>query len=614
MTPPDAPTPRQRPRRLLQHFLVILLGSLAVGLLAVPLRQVTEYFLSVRFEMNDWEYLWLSMRPERELQRLAHFEMFRPVVHLVWATLHKLFGPAPLPLAVVFFLCNLLGAVLIALVFVESGFAPLLASFAALMAFFGSPNLDSGAFLACNDTPLGRLAIAATLLAFLRWRPGQRRWWVFFLLVAFATHEIAVATLPLTLLCLWHRNGVRKLVRERSELLRFGAVFALVLGARYLLYLHAASVSHALSFSAVQRNVQRLWEDAAHFVYHSRDWPQQPVSLRVAQAVILLGVLWQLRTAAFWRGLAFALGWTVAAFGPYFLAASYYTRYFVALSSFGLALAVAWMVIGAARALPLPAARRALAVAFVPFAVGIDVWELRPRPPVLYDLVISHAQRAIAEAGGGTARVLFIGEENAHSDWMKDDAYAEMIGARETTNSMFEVLFPKRRVASSFLRPVHLPWVCARPGEVAVRVNVFSPWPWRITVEDAPGCGESAPLPPALADGSPLRSSLPDGLADAIREFWRAHAANDRRREEWLARRVRSLGAASIGSASLGSASLGSASLGSTLGGSSSSEAVRAAVEAVEAVAPSPDAWGAFWAYHPGMMPEFPETYGPQTP
>jgi hypothetical protein len=599
MIPPDAPTPLQRPRRLSHGFAAAVLVSLAAGLLVEPFRRVTDYFLSVRFEMNDWEYLWLSMRPERELQRLAHFEMFRPVVHLVWATLHQLFGPAPLPLAVVFFLCNLLGAVLIALVFIESGFAPLLASFAALMAFFGNPNLDSGAFLACNDTPMGRLAIAATLLAFLRWRPGRRRWWVLFLVVAFATHEIAVTTLPLALLCLWHRDGLRKVVRERGELLRFGAVFALVLGARYLLYLHADSVSHALGFSAVQRNVQRLWEDAAHFAYHSRDWPQQPVSLRVAQAVILLGVLWQLRTAAFWRGLAFALGWTIAAFGPYFLAASYYTRYFVALSSFGLALAVAWMVIGAARALTVPATRWGLALAFLPFAVGIDVWDLRSRPPVLYDLVIPHAQRAIAAAGSGTARVFFIGEENAQSEWMRDDAYAEMIGARETTNSMFEVLFPNRRVASSFLRPVHLPWLCARPGEVAVRVNVFSPWPWRITVEGAPGCGESAPLPPALADGSTLRSSLPNELADTIREFWRAHAANDRRREEWLAKRVRSLGASS---------------LGAPLGGSGASEAVRAAVEAVEAVAPSPDAWGAFWAYHPGKMPEFPETYGPQAP
>lgn len=524
-----------------------------------------RFGLSMRFCMDDWEWLGRGTRMTELVQQQLSFrmEVFRPVPQYLYALSYKLFGLRTGPFAALLVSAHLVAAWAAARVVRSLGYAPLTAAVVALLALLDPVSAESLQFFSLNQPVLSRAFMLLSLAALLERDPPPRRAWLPWAVLGILTHEQATLLAPLWVLCLLHRDGLKKtlaVVRSRHGVTVLTLCFG-YLALRFALRHSDPNLPHALSLRAAPQKWVRLIGHLRGFVAFHTGYGSflgniplvgylSPLrgSLHNAVAVawlVVLGVWAALRpTRAARTALTSAL-WTLGGYAPYFLAINESANYHFNLSLVGLALLPGaalgelWTLCeGRARPARLAIAALGLVVVLpfgrryllnAPLGAARAILELlRPRVRAAPDRVTNLIfLDDVSRRGYGNAPTYL-------SQMSGEFSFNQVDEADGVHNWALALNFPHQRVRVWVLSTAHGPYLCPREGDLVLRVSApandlfalrFAP----VATCDRPG-GLPFALDPASPEGAALAALAPWTSSPApalLRRYWAAYAARD---------------------------------------------------------------------------------------
>ena len=554
--PPAAPDPPVAASLWSARLFALALALGAVGCFL----GLARHALAMQFSHDDWEWLARGRHLPSLLAAQLSFrsEVFRPVPQDLFALSLALFGPRPLPLAVFFLGVHVLGGFQTVRLGVALGLSRWAGAFAALLVFFSRESAEAFDFFSLNQVILSRLLVVSVLVVLLR--EERPRWWRWLplTLAALGTHEQSILAAPLFLLCLVYRDGaaaLRRLRRQRARLafLAVCASYALLRGA---LLDTARQGSHALGFGALRFKLGVFWEHCAGFLHTHFDTRDDWVLGSVLLAAVAFWCYRHPRRAP--HTLALGAAWALLGYGPYFLAIRETSGYHFALALIGLALPTGALLAFWLFDPDVPLAVRGL---LMPLAL----WSVLPvgsRPPLFLPKNL-RASTQVVTLVRAALRATPPDRQPVHLVFIDDEwsgrgpppfYLVQMSGehdfnhpypTQDNRNGALAVSFPERAFRVWVMSPSLLPFLCARPADIVLRVSRpgADPRVPRYGFQRLAPC--VGPLPPGLAAGAPAALESPDGraLVLATTDYWRAYASGDHARALLAGTRALQLGA-----------------------------------------------------------------------
>jgi uncharacterized membrane protein (UPF0127 family) len=524
-----------------------------------------RFGLAMRFCLDDWEWLGRGTRLTEVVRQqfLFKMEVFRPIPQLLFALSYRLFGLRTGPLAALFVASHLVAAYAAVRVVRSLGYSTPAAVVVALLALLDPVSAESFQFFSLNQPVLSRAFMLLALAALLERDPPTRRAWLPWAVLGILTHEQASLLAPLWVLCLLHRDGVKKTLAQLRS--RHGiTVLALCLGylaLRFALRHSDPNLPHALSLRAVPQKWARVIGHVRGFAaFHTGfgttlgNVPLQgflsPNRSLLHTALmflwlVVLGAWAVFSPAKAARTAVTAALWTLGGYAPYFLAINESANYHFNLSLVGLALLPGAALGGVwtlceGRARPARLLIAALGLATVlpfgrhyllhgPLGAAREIIELlRPR---------------VGAAPNRVSNLIFLDDVSRRGYAGAPSYLAQMSGEfgfnrsdepGRSSNWALALNFPHQRIRVWVLSTAHAGYLCPRAGDVVLQVSMlpregehlrFTP----VATCDRPG-GLPVALDPSAPEGAALAASAPWTASAAprlLRQYWAAYAARD---------------------------------------------------------------------------------------
>ena len=519
-----------------------------------------RFGLAMRFCLDDWEWLGRGTRmTELVMQQLLfRMEVFRPIPQYLFALSYKLFGLRTVPLAALFVTTHLVAAYGAARVVRSLGYSPLTAVVVALLGLLDPVSAESFQFFSVNQPVLSRAFMLLALAGLLARDPPTRRAWLPWAVLGILTHEQATLLAPLWVLCVLHRDGVKKTLtalRSRHGITLLALCFGYV-ALRFALRHSDPNLPHALSVRAVPQKWLRVIGHLRTFVAFHTGYgtalSNVPLTGFLAPNrgslhavltgawLVVLGGWAALRPAHAARTAVTATLWTLGGYAPYFLLINESSDYHFNLSLLGLALLPGaalgelWTLCEG-RARPARLAIVALGLATVlPFGRRY----LQKSPLDAPRDILALLRPRLRAAPDRVTNLIFLDDVSRRGYGGAPTYLAEMSGefcfngtdeARGVRNWALALNFPGRRIRVWVLSTAHGPFLCPREGDLVLHVSASSDDTVALRFAPMARCARPGGLPDALDP------STQAGAALAASTTWTSSAAPTLARRYWTA-------------------------------------------------------------------------------
>ncbi|MBI5515751.1 MAG: hypothetical protein HY909_18355 [Deltaproteobacteria bacterium] len=558
-----------------------LVGLFLVGALGAVVT-FGRFALAVPLSEEDWTWLdhGRSAGALWSVARTSH----RPVPDGLLALNGALLGARAGALAAVFLGAHLAAAYGAARWVRSLGLGLPAGVLVALFTLLDPVSADSLGYFSRGHVVVSRAFFFAALAALLGPAPPRARRWLPWALLGLLSHEQAALLAPLWSLSVAFRDGWRSALgalRTRAGLAVWG-LCALYVALWFLGRADAAVLRDASGAGSLGDRWAHFAQSVVDFFgFHTglgfreellpavgyfapRWWTARALVALVGASAVGLWLRRETRQAL--RILGFSALWTLAASGSYLLYLGAREPYHFNVSLVGLALPGACALVhlwrrceGRWRPLRVFVA---LFCAVTALPLG-RVYLRRDRPDPSRELQGLLAPRLRPERDAVTHLVFL--DDVSPRPWHDAPVYLSALGGTwdcndpeppESLNLALLTLFPSRHFRVWALTPAHSPYLCLRPGDVALEVSVRSLEAQTYAFRPLPPCDRPGGVPLALDPSTPEGVAVAARLGPrgapalrAARSFWAAYHRADRGAQLGQVARLREAAAPLLGDA-----------------------------------------------------------------